>query len=174
MDPIPSDRKGRERPPCWTPSVEIDGWAGSSAEGAFGPQAGPMSLLAEPRPGMRSPALCWGLGLLICESRPSHRAGARPYQTLITVNSIAEVFLTHLRKDIYTVLLLLDARFKIIAMGVPWQPSRLRTWHCPHCGLGSIPGPRTSACFRHGQKEMNSLKIKGVEFPSWLSRNKSD
>lgn len=39
-----------------------------------------------------------------------------------------------------------------MCLGVPWWHSTLRIWCCRYCGMGSIPGPVTSACLRHGQK----------------------
>ena len=42
---------------------------------------------------------------------------------------------------------------------------QLRIWCCHCCGMGSIPGPGTSACCRHGQKNggVESLqKSRGV------------
>ena len=47
--------------------------------------------------------------------------------------------------------------FKVMSHGVPWWLSGLRIWHC-HCsslgyccGVGLIPGLRTSTCCEHGQ-----------------------
>ena len=55
-------------------------------------------------------------------------------------------------------------------------------WHCHCCGLGSIPGQGTSACYAGSPKEkkeknffqeknieIHLLKLEKREFPLWLS-----
>ena len=44
---------------------------------------------------------------------------------------------------------------------VPWWYSSLRIQACHCCGLGLIPGPRTSSCCRCGQKKKKKKKKKG-------------
>ena len=43
--------------------------------------------------------------------------------------------------------------------GIPHWLSELRIWCC-HCfGVGSVPGPETSACRRHHKKKKKKKKI---------------
>ena len=53
---------------------------------------------------------------------------------------------------------------KICMEGVPWWLSRLRIWHCHCCGLGSIPGPGTSACWGNSQKKKKKKKKREWKF----------
>ena len=47
-----------------------------------------------------------------------------------------------------------------VSAGVPWYLSGLRTWygHCcgSGCDMGSVPGPGTSVCFGHDQKNVGT------------------
>ena len=42
---------------------------------------------------------------------------------------------------------------KIKWWGVHWWLRGLRMWHCHCCGMGSIPSPGNSICWRWGQKK---------------------
>ena len=56
-------------------------------------------------------------------------------------------------------------------MGVLWWLSRLGIQCCHSCGTGSVPGPGTSACYRHspqkGRKEGNS-RFLAIGVPSFF------
>ena len=62
-----------------------------------------------------------------------------------------------------------------MGQGVPWWLSRIRAWHyhcCglgQRCGMGSLPGPGTSACHKHGQKWKQKQKRKRKSGPrAWI------
>lgn len=47
---------------------------------------------------------------------------------------------------------------KYFIIGFPSWLGRLSIRCCHYCGTGCIPGPGTSACFRHGKKKKVIIK----------------